>query len=86
VDATWGAAMAVLAVVGGATRTIGNWITLALGAVGGACFALASATIPFTDLFDGLFPVASLLGLWAVVVGIMVLRCGPAPDGRRDAQ
>jgi hypothetical protein len=74
VDATWGAAMALLAVVGGVTRTIGNWVTLALGAAGGVCFALASATIPFTDLFDGLFPVASLLGLWAVVVGITIGR------------
>lgn len=74
VDAVWGVALAILAVVGGRTRTVGNRVTLVLGLVGGACFGLASATIPFTDLFDGLFPVASLLGLWAVVVGVTEIR------------
>jgi hypothetical protein len=74
VDASWGVGMSVLAVVGGLTRTLGNRVTLVLGLVGGTCFALASATIPFTDAFDALFPVASLLGLWAVVVGSLQLR------------
>jgi hypothetical protein len=31
-------------------------------------------TIPFTDLFDVLFPVSSVLGLWAVLVGVGQLR------------
>jgi hypothetical protein len=31
--------------------------------VGGACFALADATIAYSDRFDLLFPVASLIGL-----------------------
>jgi hypothetical protein len=74
VDAVWGVAMAVLAIVGGITGVVGNRLTMMLGAVGGLCFALASATIPFTDLFDGLFPVATLLGLWAVAVGVLALR------------
>jgi hypothetical protein len=82
VDATWGLAMAVLAVVGGRTRALGNRVTLVLGLVGGTCFALASATIPFTDVFDGLFPVASVLGLWAVVVGVLQLRHGPSRSVR----
>lgn len=41
--------------------------------MGGLAFALASATIAYTDRFDGLFPVASLIGIWGVVVGLMVL-------------
>lgn len=73
IDATWGLAILVLAVVGGLTGTIGNRVTLVMGLVGGACFALASATIAYTDRFDSLFPVAMLLGLWAVVVGLMGL-------------
>ena len=74
VDATWGLSMSALALAGGRSGTIGNRATLVLGLVGGVCFALASATIPFTDMFDGLFPVATLLGLWAVIVGILGLR------------
>jgi hypothetical protein len=35
----------------------------------GLDFALAAATIGFTDRFDTLFPVGSLLGIWAVCVG-----------------
>lgn len=73
VDASWGLGIAALAVVGGLTRTLGNPITLALGLVGGLAFALASATIAYTDRFDGLFPVASLIGIWGVVVGLVVL-------------
>ncbi len=73
VDAPWGLALAALAVAGGVTRTLGNRVTLGLGLVGGLAFALASATIAYTDRFDALFPVSSLLGIWAVVVGLMVL-------------
>lgn len=74
VDATWGVALALLAVVGGLTGSLGNRVTMVMGLVGGACFAIASATIAFTDLFDVLFPVGSLLGLWAVVIGALQLR------------
>jgi hypothetical protein len=70
VDAAWGLAFAALALVGGLTRSIGNVVTAALGAVGGAAFALASATIAFTDTFDPLFPVSALLGTWAIWIGV----------------
>lgn len=73
INPLWGLAIAALAVVGGLTRTIGNRITLALGLSGGLAFALASATIAYTDRFDPLFPVASLLGVWGVVAGLMAM-------------
>lgn len=73
VNSSWGLGIAALAVAGGLTRTLGNPVTLALGLVGGLAFALASATIAYTDRFDGLFAVASLIGIWGVVVGLMVL-------------
>ncbi len=73
VDSSWGLGITALAVAGGLTRTLGNPVTLALGLVGGLAFALASATIAYTDRFDGLFPIASLIGIWGVVVGLMVL-------------
>lgn len=72
-DSLWGLSIAALAVAGGLTRTIGNRITLVLGLVGGLAFALASATIAFTDLFDPLFMLGSLIGVWGVAVGAMVL-------------
>ena len=34
---------------------------------------LAAATIAYTDRFDGLFPVGSLIGVWALIVGLMTL-------------
>lgn len=70
VDAAWGLAFAALAVVGGLSRSIGNPVTAALGAVGGGAFTLASATIAFTDTFDPLFPVGALLGTWAIWIGV----------------
>ena len=73
VNPLWGIAIAALAVAGGLTRTLGNRIILALGLVGGLAFALATATIAFTDLFDPLFPVASLIGVWCVATGIVGL-------------
>jgi ABC-type branched-subunit amino acid transport system permease subunit len=68
-NTVWSLSFAVLALVGGLTRTVGNVVTAALGLVGGGAFALASATIAFTDRFDVLFPVGALLGLWAIAVG-----------------
>lgn len=73
IDASWGLAIAALAVAGGLSRRLGNPITLPLGLVGGLAFALASGTIAYTDRFDGLFPVGSLIGVWGLVVGLMVL-------------
>ncbi|MFE2519401.1 hypothetical protein [Streptomyces mirabilis] len=72
VDPLWGLGIATLAVAGGLTRTLGNPITLALGLVGGLAYALASATIAFTDRFDALFLLASLIGIWAVVACVMM--------------
>lgn len=73
VDASWGLGIAALAVAGGLSRTLGNPVTLAFGLVGGLAFALASGTIAFTDRFDGLFPVGSLIGVWGIVVGVILL-------------
>ena len=56
VDPLWCLGMAALAVAGGLTCTLGNLVTLLLGLCGGLAFALASATIAFTDRFDWLFP------------------------------
>jgi len=73
IDTVWALSIVFLAVAGGLTRTVGNRVTLALGLVGGLAFALASATIAFTDQFDSLFPVGSLVGIWAVAVGVMAM-------------
>ena len=74
VNPLWGLAIAALATAGGLTRTVGNRITLVLGLVGGLAFALATATIAFTDLFDPLFPVSSAIGVWAAAVGVIGLK------------
>lgn len=73
-DPLWGLGMAALAVAGGLSRTLGNPVTVLLGLAGGLAFALATATIAFTDRFDALFPLASLLGIWGVIVGLMLLQ------------
>ncbi|MDG6101855.1 hypothetical protein Daura_37655 [Dactylosporangium aurantiacum] len=73
VDSLWALSIAVLAVAGGLTRTVGNRLTLVLGLVGGVAFGLASATIAFTDRFDGLFPAGSLIGIWAAAVGVLTV-------------
>lgn len=72
-DTIWALSIAALAVVGGLTRSVGNRVTLALGLVGGLAFALASATIAFTDRYDPLFAVGSLIGIWGLVVGALAL-------------
>lgn len=72
-DTLWGLSIATLAVAGGITRVLGNRYTLLLGLVGGLSFALASATIAFIDTFDVAYQVASLIGIWAVVVGVIAL-------------
>ncbi len=83
VDAAWGLAVATLAVAGGLTRSVGNRITILFGLVGGLAFALASATIPYTDKFDPLFKVGSLLSIWAILVGVTEIRHTSPPGGGR---
>ncbi|MEU7914608.1 hypothetical protein [Microbispora bryophytorum] len=73
IDTLWALSIAFLAVAGGLTRTVGNRVTLALGLAGGLAYALASATIAFTDRFDPLFPVGSLIGIWAAAAGVMAV-------------
>ncbi len=41
INPLWGAAMALLALAGGLTRTVGNRIVLSLGVLGGLAFALS---------------------------------------------
>lgn len=83
VNTAWALAFTALAVVGGLTRTVGNVVTAVLGLVGGAAYALASATIAFTDLFDALFPVSGVLGLWAIVIGVWFAVTTPEDAERR---
>jgi hypothetical protein len=66
----WGLGIVTLAVAGGLTRTLGNRITFPLAVVGGLAWCLATATIAFTDQFDALFPVTSLISVWAVAAGV----------------
>lgn len=92
---TFGFSIAVLAVIGAMTRTLGNPVTALPGVLGGVGFGLAGATILFTDRLDFLFPAASGIALWTLAAGIGLLlrqRAGgpparggqlsPAPPGR----
>lgn len=74
VDAAWALSLAALAVAGGLTGTLGNRATIPFGLVGGLAFALGSATISFTDTFDPIFKVGSLLSIWAIAAGVMAAR------------
>lgn len=79
----WGLGIIALAVAGGVSGILGNRITIPLAVVGGAAWCLATATIAFTDQFDPLFPVSSLIAVWAVVAGLMwALRGGSATTSR----
>lgn len=73
VNPLWGLMICALAVRGGLTHTLGNRVVLPLGVLGGLAFALASATIAYVDTFDALFPVAGLIGVWLVAVGVIGL-------------
>lgn len=73
VNPIWALGIVALAVWGGLTRSVGNRVVMMFGIVGGLAFALANATIAFIDTFDSLFPVAGLLGVWAVAVGVIGL-------------
>ena len=73
-QASWALAIAALAVLGGLTRTVGNRLTIPFGLIGGVAFAVASATIPFTDTFDPLFKIGSLIAVWAILTGVISIR------------
>jgi hypothetical protein len=64
----------LLAVVGLRTALVGNRTAAACAIVGGVAYAVAGATFVFTDALDPLFPLASLIGVWAVVTGASMLR------------
>lgn len=74
VQSVWAISVAVLAIVGGLTRTVGNRLTIPFGLIGGAAFAIASATIPYTDTFDSLFKIGSLIAVWAILTGVIAIR------------
>jgi hypothetical protein len=68
-DAPWALGIALLALVAGVTGNLGNRLTAVLGTVGGASFAAAAVTIPFTDALDGLFAVGGMgVTLWVLSV------------------
>lgn len=69
-DGIWALSIAVLAVVGGIIRSVGNIVTASLCGVGAIGFSIAALTIPYTDRFDPLFPLGGLLGLWMIVIGV----------------
>jgi hypothetical protein len=69
----FGLGVALLAVVGAATRTVGNIVTAVPGVVGGVAYALAGATILITDALDGLFPLAADIAVWAAAAGVGLL-------------
>jgi hypothetical protein len=68
-DAPWAIGLALLALVAGVTGSVGNRVTAVIGMVGGASFAAAAVTIPFTDALDGLFAVGGMgITLWTLGV------------------
>jgi hypothetical protein len=76
----------LLAVVGLRTGLVGNRTAAACALVGGVAYAVAGATFAFTDALDPLFPLASFIGVWAVVTGVSMLRrrTASAPRQGRD--
>jgi hypothetical protein len=75
----FGLSIAVLAVLGASTRSLGNWPAAVLGVLGGVGYALAGATFLFTDALDPLFPLAAGIALWALIAGIGLLRGARVP-------
>ena len=66
--------LVLLAVVGLRTGHVGNRTAAACALVGGVAYAVAGATFAFTDALDPLFPLASFIGVWAVVTGVSLHR------------
>ncbi|MDQ3632697.1 MAG: hypothetical protein M3417_15800 [Actinomycetota bacterium] len=69
----FGLSIAVLAVVGAATRTLGNPVLAVLGVLGGVGYGAAGATFLFTDRLNFLFPAATGIALWTIAAGIGLL-------------
>jgi hypothetical protein len=69
----FGFSIAVLAVVGAASRTLGNFVTAIPGVLGGVGYGLAGATFLATDALDPLFPTAAGIPIWAIAAGIGLL-------------
>lgn len=74
----FGFSLAVLALVGAATRTVGNRLAAVPGVVGGVAWGLAGGSILFTDALNFLFPFAAGIGVWAIITGISQLRRTPS--------
>ena len=74
VTPAFGLSIAALAVLGARTGSIGNRTAAGLAVVGGTAWALAGATFAFTDALNPLFPLAGLLGVWAIVTAVSLLR------------
>lgn len=72
----------LLAVVGLRTGLVGNRTAAVCAIVGGGSYALAGGTFAFTEALDPLFPLASFIGVWAVVTGASMIR---RRTGERDA-
>jgi hypothetical protein len=75
----FGFSIAVLAVVGALTRTLGNAVTAVPGVLGGVGYGLAGATFLLTDRLDGLFPTAAGIAVWAFAAGVGLLLRRRAP-------
>lgn len=70
----FGVGVVLLAIVGLRTALIGNRTAAACAVIGGVAYATAGATFAFTDALDPLFPLASFIGVWAIVTGASMLR------------
>jgi hypothetical protein len=75
----FGLAVAALAAIGAATHTLGNWIAAVVGITGGVAYALAAGTALVTDALNFLFPAAAGIAVWAILVGIGILRSQSTP-------
>lgn len=75
----FGLAVAALAAIGAATRTLGNWMAAVVGVTGGVAYALAAGTALLTDALNFLFPAAAGIAVWAILVGIGILRSRSSP-------
>lgn len=88
VTPAFGLSIAAFAVLGARTASIGNRTAAGLAIVGGTAWALAGATFSFTEALNPLFPLAGLIGLWAIVTAYSRLRrtrtTDPAPHAMAD--
>jgi hypothetical protein len=66
--------LVLLAVTGLRSGLVGNRTAAACALIGGVAYAVVGATFAFTDALDPLFPLASFIGVWAVVTGVSLHR------------